>query len=318
MRNLLTITATAVTLIAILGFLKFVIIKTPPPKTNVNDIIYSSDTTQKVKVKAIKQVELPTAMLFAGEKVPLEKFDVREKLERELTLNTFWYSNTIILIKRANRYMPYINSVLEKNGVPEDMKYIVLVESGFLNATSPAKAVGFWQFLETTAKEYGLEITKEVDERYNWKKSTEAACKYLLWLKKHTGSWTLAGAAYNCGRTALNRFIKRQGVGNYFDLMLSEETERYLFRIFAFKLIINHPLKYGYNLSQTDLYPYIETTTITIDKTIPDIAKWAKEHNLTYKDIKYFNPWLRENTLTIAKDKKYEIELPLENYREIY
>ena len=317
MRKLLIITITIIVLLGSLFILKLLFTKQQQPNIIINDIAYS-DTTQNIEFQTIKQLPIPSSLIFAGEEVPLWNFDIRERLERELTVNVFWHSSTLLSLKRAQRYLPYISSILAKYGIPDDLKYIAIIESGLANVVSPSKAVGFWQFLEETAKEFGLEVNKEIDERYNWKKSTDAACKYLLWLKERTGSWILSCAAYNCGRTALNRFINLQGKDNYFDLLLPEETERYLFRMFAFKIIFTDPKKYGYDIENLNLYPYIETQSVIVNKTISNLTEWAEERNLTYKELKYFNPWLRNNTLTVKKNKTYEIELPPENYRQIY
>ncbi len=283
-----------------------------------NSEIEYETTTEKSENQKVISLPMPSFLTFANEEVPLKYFDVRERLERELAVNVFWHSNTIISLKRANRYFPQISKILDDSGLPEDLKYIPLIESGLANAVSPAKATGFWQFLEGTAKEYGLEINNEVDERFHWRKSTEAACRYFKWLFEKYNSWTLSAAAYNCGRNVLNRQIELQKHENYYSLLLPEETERYVFRILAFKLILADPQRYGYFIDYEDMYPYIGTDQVIVTETISNLAQWAQDRGLTYRELKYFNPWLRTNSLTIKGNKKYSIELPNVNYRHNY
>ncbi|HOG20250.1 MAG TPA: transglycosylase SLT domain-containing protein [Salinivirgaceae bacterium] len=313
MRNTLITTASIILSVCTIAIIKYLSSSTTNQK---EEIIFQKDIDIS-HITKIESLPIPLTLTFAGEEVPLEYIDVREKLDRELAVNCFLHSSTYILIKRANRYLPYISKILSDNDLPDDLKYIPVIESGLANAVSPSKAVGFWQFLEETAKEYGLEVNKEIDERYNWKKSTQAACNYFKWLNKKYNSWTLSAAAYNCGRTSLNRFINTQKVDNYYSLLLSEETERYLFRALALKLILSEPERYGYFVEHNEKYPYIDTYEVEIDKTIPDLALWARKKGLTYRELKYFNPWLRTNTLTVKKNKKYIIELPHDSYRKV-
>ena len=314
MRNTIIIIALIILSICTIVIVKYL----SNAETNKKEEIIFQEDFGTSSVMMIESLPIPLSLTFAGENVPIEYIDVREKLDRELAVNCFLHSNTYLLIKRANRYLPQISKILSENDLPDDLKYIPVIESGLANVVSPSKAVGFWQFLEGTAKEYGLEVSKEVDERYNWKKSTQAACDYFKWLNKRYNSWTLSAAAYNCGRTALNRFIDIQKVDNYYSLLLSEETERYLFRALALKLILSELERYGYLIEYHEMYPYIDTYEVEIDKTIPDLASWAKKKGLTYRELKYFNPWLRTNTLTVKKNKKYTIELPHANYRKAH
>ncbi|HPW66545.1 MAG TPA: transglycosylase SLT domain-containing protein [Salinivirgaceae bacterium] len=314
MRNTLIITASIILFVCTISIVKYL---SNIATNQKEDIIYQEDFGASSVIK-IESLPIPLSLTFAGDVVPIEYIDVKEKLDRELAINCFGHSNTYLLIKRANRYLPYISKILSENDLPDDLKFIPVIESGLTNAVSPSKAVGFWQFLEGTAKEFGLEVNKEIDERYNWKKSTQAACDYFKWLNKKYNSWPLSAAAYNCGRTALNRFIDIQKVDNYYSLLLSEETERYLFRVLALKLILSEPERYGYFIEYNEMYQYIDTYEVKIDKTIPDLALWAKKKGLTYRELKYFNPWLRANTLTVTKNKKYTIELPHDNYRKTH
>lgn len=209
-------------------------------------------------------IDIPENVNFAGESVPLTDPDVRERMDRELLVNMYWQSNGLLMIKRANKYFPVIEPILKKYGVPDDFKYLAVIESGLMNVVSPAKATGFWQIMEGTGKQYGLEINANVDERYHLEKSTEVACKYLLDAKERMGTWTLAAAAYNAGQAGINRQLTRQKEKEYYDILLGEETGRYLFRIMAMKEIMSNPRKYGFNYEQHHLYKRIPAKKIEI------------------------------------------------------
>ncbi len=251
----------------------------------------------------------PKDLDFAGEKVPND-IDVSERLDRELLVNTYWQSQTLLLHKRANRWFPIIEPILKKKGVPDDFKYVALIESGLLNVTSPSAAVGYWQFLETTGKSYGLEINDEVDERYHVEKATEAACKYFIEAKNALGNWTLAAASYNMGISGVKKQCEKQRVKSYYDLWLVDETFRYLFRILAVKEVITHSEKYGYHLRKEDLYPAFQTYTITIDSSVSDLVTLAEKYTISYKTLKLLNPWLKQGYLTNKARKKYTILIP--------
>lgn len=259
--------------------------------------------------------EFPSGMDFAGEPVPLENFDTRESLDRELLVNTYWHSQTIQLIKRAHRFFPVIERILAENGIPDDFKYIALAESGLLNVVSPAGAVGFWQFLKGTARDYGLEVNNEVDERYHLEKSTRAACRYIREAHDQFGNWTLVAASFNIGKLGLKKQIEIQREHSYYDLLLGEETERYVFRLLAMKLILNDPGKYGFRIHSGDLYPRIDTRMVQVDSTVHDFAGFAHHFGTNYKMLKYFNPWLRKPYLTNKAGKTYTIVLPAEGAR---
>ncbi|MCK5822583.1 MAG: transglycosylase SLT domain-containing protein [Bacteroidales bacterium] len=262
-----------------------------------------------------QSIQIPKKLEFAGEKVPVENFDIYESLDRELSINVFWHSQTILFIKRANRFFSIIEPILKKNNIPDDFKYLAVAESGLMNAVSPSGAKGYWQFLEPTAKECGLEINDEIDERYNLEKSTEAACKFLNKSYKKYNNWTLAAASYNFGRKNLNKQITRQKSDNYFNLLLGEETGRYVFRIIAIKMILSNPQNYGFNINKKDLYPIIPTYKVTIDSSVTNFAQFAKDFSINYKILKIFNPWLRENYLSNKNKKTYEIVIPKKGYR---
>lgn len=262
----------------------------------------------------IFSLNLPTDLSFAGEKVPLEKLDVRERLDRELLVNTYWQSSSILLHKRANRWFPIIEEILAEENVPDDLKYLALIESGLTNVVSPAGATGFWQFLRETGKEYGLEIRTGIDERYHVELSTRAACAYLKVAKKKYGSWTLAAASYNMGMNGLQKQIDRQKVNNYYDLLLNEETGRYVYRTIALKEILNNSSHYGFHLREKDLYPPYEFYTVEVDSSIADLTLLASTYKTNYKTLKLLNPWLRDTFLQNPKGKVYVIKLPDPNF----
>jgi membrane-bound lytic murein transglycosylase D len=263
---------------------------------------------------AVFSLEIPTEIDFAGEKVPLDQLDILENLDRELLVNTYWQSQTLLFIKRANRYFPAIEPILKKNGIPDDFKYLSIAESGLTNIVSPSNAVGFWQLLEGTAKDYGLEVNSEVDERYHLEKSTEVACKYLLESHAKYTNWTLTAASYNVGRKGVDKQIERQKELNYYDLLLGEETERYVFRILSYKIIMQNPAEYGFYVGENHLYPQIPYYEVTVDGKVDDFATFAKRYGISYKILKWMNPWLRESFLTNASGKTYYIKIPKDGF----
>ena len=259
-------------------------------------------------------INLPSKIDFSGEETPLKIADVAERLDRELLVNINAHASTILNIKRANRAFPVIEPILKKNGVPDDFKYLAVIESGLVNAVSPAGARGIWQFMPDTAKERGMEVSENVDQRYDLEKSTQAACSYLLSAKGKFGSWTLAAASYNGGMTGVNKQIGIQKVSTFYDLLLTEETSRYIFRILALKEIMKNPVKYGFTIASEDLYQTLPTRKIEIDSSITDLADFAKSQGINYKILKIHNPWLRETKLVNDTGKKYQIEIPLKGY----
>ncbi|MFO7659054.1 MAG: transglycosylase SLT domain-containing protein [Bacteroidales bacterium] len=259
---------------------------------------------------AVAAVKIPDKLEFAGEEVPLDNFDTRESLDRELLVNTYFHSQTFLLIKKSTRFFPVIEPILRKNGIPDDFKYLSVIESNLDNLVSPRQAVGFWQLLEGTAKDYGLEVNKEVDERYHLEKSTEVACMYLLDSYRKYNNWIMAAASYNAGRNGMDRQIERQNGNNYFDLLLNEETARYIFRILSIKMIISDPEKYGFHLEKEDYYPVIPLYEVKVDTAISDFNRFAQGYGINYKILKYFNPWLRETYLSNLSGKTYVIKIP--------
>ncbi len=271
-----------------------------------------TDYMDKYNVYALK---LPNKLYFANEEVPLDRWDVKESLDRELLVNTYWQSQTLLFLKRANRYFPIIEPILKEEGIPDDFKYVALIESGLIpTAVSPAKAVGIWQFMPGTAKDYNLEVNKEIDERYNLEKATYAACQYLKDSYERFGSWALVAASYNAGRSHISSQMKLQDAGSYYDLLLGEETARYLFRIIAAKLIMENPDDFGFKFRKSDLYPNIPTRKLVIKSEVENFAEFAKANGVNYKLLKFFNPWLRKDHLTNTHKKEYEITLPAKGY----
>ena len=256
----------------------------------------------------------PNEIDFAGEKTPLHIYDVHERMDRELLINENLHSSTILILKRANKVFPIIEPILAKNNVPDDFKYLAVIESSLVNAVSVAGARGVWQFMPETAREKGMEVSETVDERYHLEKSTEAACKYLLAAKEKFGSWTLAAASYNGGISGISSQIEFQQVNNYYDLLLNDETSRYVFRILALKEIMKNPVLYGFNIQKEELYTNLPTRKIEVDSAIANLATFAKMQGINYKILKYHNPWLRDKKLDNPTKKKYSIEIPIEGY----
>ena len=277
--------------------------------------VYGISTEGKNKVtKEGTSQFFPVSIDFAGEAAPLQMADVRERLDRELLINANLDATTLLIIKRANRVFPIIEPILAKYGVPDDFKYLAVIESGLVNAVSPAGARGVWQFMPATAKEKGMEVNDMVDERYHLEKSTEAACKYLLEAKAKFGNWTLAAASYNGGMTGVTKQIEMQQVESYYDLLLNDETSRYVFRILALKEIMKSPEKFGFNVGANEMYVNLPSKVITVDSSILDLASFAKSQGINYKILKIHNPWLRDKKLLNVNKKKYELQIPLSGY----
>lgn len=258
----------------------------------------------------IKPVNLNKAFEFAGEAVPMENFDARERLDRELTENSYRHGKNILNLKKANRYFPMIETILAENGVPDDFKYVAVAESDLSNAVSPAGARGFWQFMKPTARDYGMEVTATVDERYHIEMSTRAACKHILRLKKIMGSWTLAAAAYNVGQTRLKREMTAQRANSFYDLNLNQETSRYLFRLLAFKAIMQSPQDFGFDLGTEGYHPLNNFAVVEVTTTIPNLGDFAQKYGTSYRMIKLYNPWLTSTSLANKSGKQYFIKIP--------
>jgi len=264
-----------------------------------------------------KPYKLPENVSFAGEKMPLSNFDTRESLDREILTSAYRHSSTIMIIKRANRYLPVIEKILKANDIPDDFKYLVAAESEYSNMISPAGATGFWQIMPETGKEAGMEINNIVDERYHIEKSTQFACSFFRKSYEKYGNWTLAAASYNGGRAAIDEQISIQKENNYYDLLLAEETARYIFRAVAYKLVISDPQSYGFNIDKSDLYPELNYFEVKVDTAITDFSEFAKGYGTNYKMLKFLNPWLRKPYLTPKPNKEYLIKIPSEGMRSL-
>lgn len=252
---------------------------------------------------------IPESVTFAGQKISLKEFDVRERFDRELLTNVYWQSQTILLLKRANRFFPTIERILKEQGMPDDLKYVALIESGLMNVVSPAGAAGFWQFMDKTGKQYSLTINSEVDERYHLEKATYAACKYFKESYAVFNDWGLVAASYNMGIEGLRRQLKNQSGSSYYDLYLNTETSRYVFRILAMKEIAEKPQQYGFYLAKNHLYDPIPTMELSVNYSITDLAAWAIQFKTNYKTVKLLNPWLRSNSLTLKEGESVTITL---------
>ena len=273
--------------------------------TSLNSINFKEHS--KYQIYAL---DLPSEISFANERCPLERQDIAERFDRELHINTYWRSNTLLLMKRINRWFPMIERVFKNEGIPDDFKYLAIAETMLQNLESPAGAGGFWQLLPATARELGLEVNEEVDERYDQLKATYAAAKYLKRAKKRFGSWTNVAASYNRGMNGYHRALKKQKVNNFYDLKLNQETARYVFRILAFKEIIEHPDKYGFTIKRKQYYPAVKTTKLKIDSAITDLVDFAHTQGITYKTLRVHNPWIKNYSITNKNHKTYVFMIP--------
>ena len=257
----------------------------------------------------IYSIPLPDKLEFAGEEIPLDQYDVRERMDREFLVNTYWHSNAFLWMKRSNRWFPVIEPILKANGIPDDFKYLCMVESSLIHDKSPRGAVGFWQFMEDTGRQFGLEVNEEVDERYHVEKSTASACQYFKQAYNKFGSWSMVAASYNMGMGGLSDQAARQGQSEYWNLILNEETSRYVCRIVAAKTIINNANTYGFVIRPEDLYPPLEFQEVSVDHGVDDFVSFAASYNMTYKEFKLMNPWLRQSYLKNKPGKLYTFKV---------
>jgi len=306
-------------ILATIGFLFVVATLVYAVQQSSNEAQTETDTSEKDSKNVsdsynISAIDIPDDLNFAGEFVPMNDPEVMERVDREFLVNTYWQSNALLLMKRANKYFPVIEPILAKNGIPDDFKYLAVAESGLQNVVSPAGARGFWQIMKATGREYGLEVNANVDERYHIGKATQVACDYLNKWKKRFGSWTLTAAAYNAGPAGVQKYMNLQKVDDYYDLLLNDETARYLFRIMAIKEIVSNPEKYGFDVGKDDFYTAVPTFTVEVDTAVTSWADFASLYEINYKILKRHNPWLREPHLNNKTRKKYLIEIPNKGY----
>ncbi len=262
------------------------------------------------KYYRIYAIPLPNQLTFAGEKVPLERTDIKEKLDKELLINVYWQSATLLKIKRAHKYFPVIEAILKKYGIPDDFKYLAVAESNLENVTSPAGAKGIWQLMKPTAQKYGLTVNDEIDERYNLEKATEAACQYFLEAKEKFGSWTLVAASYNRGMGGLQKAMEDQKTYDYYDLYLNPETARYIYRTLALKLILENPQKYGFRFRLDDLYQFPPFDTVKVAGSVESWPQWAIQQGITYGQLRYMNPWIKSYRLTNKEQDTLIVKIP--------
>lgn len=266
----------------------------------------------KANNQLITGYEVPEYISFAEEEVPLSRPEIRERLEREIMVNAFWHSNSVILIKRANKWLPTIDSILKVHGVPTDFKYLAVAESGLDNVVSPSKAVGFWQFLKGTAKDFGLVVNKDVDQRYDPILATVASTKYLKQSHEKFGSWTTVAASYNLGMNATQKILDKQRPDTYYDMIMSEEPSRYVFRILALKNLLERPLVYGFDIPHEELYTLPQTRSLQVSEDIPDLHSFAADHGTSYTTMRRLNPWIRSYQLNVPAGQSFEIQLPIQ------
>ena len=305
-------TLAAIGLMVVVGSLIFAVQSSPQEKAAPEKVkAPEKNVTDGYQISAI---EIPEDLNFAGEDVPLKDPEVLERVDREFLVNTYWQSNALLLMKRANKYFPVIEPILEKNGIPDDFKYLAVAESALIDVASPKGAAGMWHFMKATGKEYGLEVNSNVDERYHIEKSTQAACEYINKWKKRFGTWTLAAASYNAGPAGIQKYMKIQKVNDYYDLLLGQETGRYVFRILALKEILSNPDKYGFEVEKEDLYKAVPSFKVEVDTAVTSWADFANLYEINYKILKRHNPWLREPHLNNASGKKYVVEIPNKGY----
>ena len=264
----------------------------------------------EVRPSTVKPFVLPEQLDFAGESLALNMMEVKEKLDREILVNTYWQSNNLLMLKRSSKYFPIIEPILSRNSIPNDFKYLALIESGLQNVVSPAGAAGYWQIMKSTGRENGLEINNEIDERYHIEKSTQVACDYLNEAYERFGNWTLAAASYNMGMAGTARRLSEQGVKSYYDLLLNSETARYVYRIAAVKHIHENLEEFGYVYHQDQGYSFPEMDTISVHSAVPDWISWAKTQGITYNTLRNYNPWIQSQQLSNSTNKAYHIWVP--------
>jgi membrane-bound lytic murein transglycosylase D len=298
-------------LLLIVSSLFLMMFFTPKPDDNIRgDKLYFETAERQYRIFSLM---VPDSLTFAGEPVPVDKFYVRERLERELLAVSFLHSRTMLVLKKSARYFPVFWKIFQQHGIHSDFMFLAMAESELSFVVSPSDAAGIWQFLKGTAQHYGLEVNDDVDERYHVEKSTDAACRYLKDAYARFNSWTMAAAAYNMGATRIPGAIEEQKVDSYYDLILPEETMRYVYRILAYKLVWENPVRYGFILRNADLYYPVPVKNVEVNTSVPSLAEFAVEHNTNLLVLKDLNPWLRKATLKNNSAKKYQISVPLEN-----
>jgi len=278
-----------------------------------NNQLFTADNDESLFTAA--SWAIPENVTFAGEPLPLQNFDTRESLDRELNATAYRHGSTLLTIKRAERYFPEIEKILRENGIPDDFKYLACAESDLGNVISPVGATGFWQIMENTGREAGMTINKEIDDRYNLEKSTRFACDYFKRAYERFGSWTMAAASYNNGFSGLNEQVQIQKETNYYNLLLNEETARYVFRIVSLKLVISDPSRYGVSVEPEERYRPVAYREVKVDTSVTSFEQFARNFDTNYKILKFLNPWLRKPFLTNTGGREYIIRVPEKDAR---
>lgn len=299
--------AGALTVIAILFIVSNLFFTHSPTSANAEGKIPAD-----IQEYRIISPKIPDTLYLFGERIPLENFEVYERVDREVLVNAYWHSATILAIKRAARWFPVIEPILKENNIPDDFKYLAVAESNLDNVVSPAGATGYWQFIKSAAAKYGLFVNDEVDERYDVEKSTVAACKYLYTAYQQFGNWTMAASSYNAGTNGIEKWSGIQKAANYWNLVLNTETSRYVARIIALKLIMENPSYYRYDLREEDLYKPLKYREVEINTSINNFADYAVSLGINYKTLKLYNPWLRDTSLKNKEKRTYKIKVPEE------
>lgn len=299
--------AGALTVIAILFIVSNLFFTHSPTSANAEGKIPAD-----IQEYRIISPKIPDTLYLFGERIPLENFEVYERVDREVLINAYWHSATILAIKRAARWFPVIEPILKENNIPDDFKYLAVAESNLDNVVSPAGATGYWQFIKSAAAKYGLFVNDEVDERYDVEKSTVAACKYLYTAYQQFGNWTMAASSYNAGTNGIEKWSGIQKAANYWNLVLNTETSRYVARIIALKLIMENPSYYRYDLREEDLYKPLKYREVEINTSINNFADYAVSLGINYKTLKLYNPWLRDTSLKNKEKRTYKIKVPEE------
>lgn len=272
----------------------------------------SNAMTQSSDVSVLMPPSVPEYVIFAGDTIDLTRADLRERMDRELIAFNFTHSTSVLMIKRANKIFPQVEPILKECGLPDDLKYLMTIESNLdPEAKSTAGACGLWQFMEASGRQYGLEVNDNIDERYNIEKATRAACKYLLEAYEKYGDWMTVAASYNAGQAGITRKLESQQVASGLDLVLVNETSRYMFRLLTCKMFFENPQAFGFKFVAQDLYPYIPPKkVVTVTETVPDLVKFAKDNGVTYLQLKQENLWLRDSSLKDASHRTYKVAIP--------
>lgn len=261
---------------------------------------------------ATRMPRVPQYLVFAGDTVYFDRPDMRERLDRELIAFTYSHSISILMLKRSTRYFPQVEPILRAQGLPDDLKYLMVIESNLEpQSLSSASAAGLWQFTPSTAKAYGLEVNSNIDERYNTDKATEAACRYLKDAYEKYGDWLTVAASYNAGQNGISAKLDQQHVTRAVDLWLANETSRYMFRLLVVKMMFENPAMFGFHLSEDEYYPYIPAKdTVYVTESVPDLVKFAEDHGVSYARLKESNLWLRESRLNDSSHRTYKVLIP--------